>query len=92
MEAALAGGFWAVGLGPEERVGAAHAVQVQVQPRLVEDIVGVRPQAMHGKPQVIDGQLGGARPGGVLQPEADPVQFEGVQPGLLVQPLSHGLA
>ncbi len=26
MEAALAGGFWAVGLGPEERVGAAHVV------------------------------------------------------------------
>jgi beta-phosphoglucomutase len=24
VEAALAGGFWAVGLGPEERVGAAH--------------------------------------------------------------------
>ncbi len=26
IEAARAGGFWAVGLGPEERVGAAHAV------------------------------------------------------------------
>ncbi len=26
VEAALAGGFWAAGLGPEERVGAAHAV------------------------------------------------------------------
>jgi beta-phosphoglucomutase len=26
VEAALAGGFWAVGLGPEERVGAAHVV------------------------------------------------------------------
>jgi beta-phosphoglucomutase len=26
VEAALAGGMWAVGIGPEERVGAAHAV------------------------------------------------------------------
>ena len=26
VEAALAGGFWTVGLGPEERVGAAHVV------------------------------------------------------------------
>jgi len=26
VEAALAGGFWTVGLGPKERVGAAHAV------------------------------------------------------------------
>ena len=26
VEAALAGGFWVVGLGPEERVGAAHVV------------------------------------------------------------------
>ncbi len=26
VEAALAGGFWVVGLGPEERVGLAHAV------------------------------------------------------------------
>lgn len=26
VEAALAGGFWTVGLGPRERVGAAHAV------------------------------------------------------------------
>jgi beta-phosphoglucomutase len=26
IEAALAGGLWAVGIGPEERVGAAHAV------------------------------------------------------------------
>jgi beta-phosphoglucomutase len=26
VEAALAGGLWAVGIGPEERVGAAHAV------------------------------------------------------------------
>ena len=26
VQAALAGGFWTVGLGPQERVGAAHAV------------------------------------------------------------------
>ncbi len=41
VEAALAGGFWVVGLGPQERVGAAHAVFPSLE--------GVHRQAMLGQ-------------------------------------------
>jgi len=40
IEAALAGGFWAVGLGPQERVGAAHAVFTSLESVDWQDILG----------------------------------------------------
>ncbi len=48
VQAALAGGFWTVGLGPEERVGAAHAVFPSLESVHLEDIertinVAIRP-------------------------------------------------
>ena len=39
VEAALAGGFWTVGLGPEERVGAAHAVFPSLEGVHLQDIL-----------------------------------------------------
>jgi len=39
VEAALAGGFWAVGVGPEERVGAAHAVFPSLEGVHLQDIL-----------------------------------------------------
>ncbi|MGD2177050.1 MAG: hypothetical protein PVG71_04430 [Anaerolineae bacterium] len=39
VEAALAGGFWTVGLGPEERVGAAHFVFLSLEGVALEDIL-----------------------------------------------------
>jgi len=40
VEAALAGGFWTVGLGPKERVGAAHAVFPSLARVSLQDILG----------------------------------------------------
>jgi kojibiose phosphorylase len=48
VEAALAGGFWAVGLGPEERVGAAHAVFPSLEGVSLQDILEAV-QAASGK-------------------------------------------
>jgi beta-phosphoglucomutase len=39
VEAALAGGFWAVGLGPEGRVGAAHVVFPSLEGVHLSDIL-----------------------------------------------------
>jgi kojibiose phosphorylase len=39
VEAALAGGFWTVGLGPQERVGAAHAVFPSLEGLHLHDIL-----------------------------------------------------
>jgi hypothetical protein len=39
VEAALAGGFWAVGLGPEEWVGAAHVVFLSLEGVHLSDIL-----------------------------------------------------
>lgn len=39
VEAALAGGFWAVGLGPRERVGAAHVVFPSLEGVHLQDIL-----------------------------------------------------
>jgi kojibiose phosphorylase len=39
VEAALAGGFWTVGLGPEERVGAAHVVFPSLEGVALGDIL-----------------------------------------------------
>ncbi|MGD2178235.1 MAG: beta-phosphoglucomutase [Anaerolineae bacterium] len=39
VEAALAGGFWTVGLGPEDRVGAAHAVFPSLEDVTLEDML-----------------------------------------------------
>ena len=39
VEAALAGAFWAVGLGPEERVGAAHIIFPSLESVHLQDIL-----------------------------------------------------
>ncbi|RLC64175.1 MAG: beta-phosphoglucomutase, partial [Chloroflexota bacterium] len=39
VEAALAGGFWTVGLGPKERVGAAHVVFPSLEGVHLQDIL-----------------------------------------------------
>ena len=39
IEAALAGGFWTVGLGPQERVGAAHVVFPDLEGVRLKDIL-----------------------------------------------------
>ena len=39
VEAALAGGFWAVGLGPEERVGRAHIVFPSLEGVRLQDVL-----------------------------------------------------
>jgi len=39
VEAALAGDFWVIGLGPEERVGAAHVVYPSLEGIHLEDIL-----------------------------------------------------
>jgi kojibiose phosphorylase len=50
VEAALAGGFWTVGLGPEERVGAAHAVFPSLEGVSLQDVLEAV-QAASGKAQ-----------------------------------------
>jgi len=50
VEGALAGGFWAVGLGPEERVGAAHVVFSSLEHVHLQDILKTLNKATkHGK-------------------------------------------
>jgi len=39
IEAALAGGFWTVGIGPEERVGAAHIIFPSLEGVHLQDII-----------------------------------------------------
>jgi kojibiose phosphorylase len=45
VEAALAGGFWSVGLGPIERVGAAHAVFPSLEGVRLKDILAALERA-----------------------------------------------
>jgi len=45
VEAALAGGFWAIGLGPEERVGAANLVFPDLAGVTLNDIRRIRQRA-----------------------------------------------
>lgn len=48
VEGALAGGFWVVGLGPEERVGEAHVVFPDLESVGLEDLVSaVDDQRVH---------------------------------------------
>jgi beta-phosphoglucomutase len=43
VEAALAGGFWTVGLGPEERVGRAHVVFSGLEGIHLQDVLAALP-------------------------------------------------
>jgi len=45
VEAALAGGFWTVGLGPKERVGAAHVVFPSLEGVHLQDILAALSRA-----------------------------------------------
>ncbi len=45
VEAALAGGFWTVGLGPQERVGAAHVVFPSLEGVCLRDITAAMDKA-----------------------------------------------
>lgn len=47
IEAALAGGFWTLGLGPRERVGRAHIVLPSLQGVRLENLLGMFP----GRPE-----------------------------------------
>lgn len=41
IEAALAGGFWTIGLGPRERVGRAHIVLPSLEGAQLEDLLSI---------------------------------------------------
>jgi beta-phosphoglucomutase len=43
VEAALSGGFWTVGLGPEERVGRAHVVFSSLEGVHLQDVLAALP-------------------------------------------------
>jgi kojibiose phosphorylase len=45
VEAALAGGFWAMGLGPKERVGAAHIIFPSLEGIHLQDILAALGEA-----------------------------------------------
>ena len=45
VEAALAGGFWTMGMGPEERVGAAHVVFPSLEGIHLQDILSAMDHA-----------------------------------------------
>ncbi len=47
VEAALAGGFWAMGLGPEERVSAAHVVFPSLEGVHLHDILSALRNTQH---------------------------------------------
>jgi len=47
VEAALAGGFWAMGLGPEERVGAAHIIFPSLENVHLQDILSALRNTQH---------------------------------------------